>query len=189
MNVTITEDRLLSRGPAALEMMARLSTRSAGWKTTTTTNERIIALHGGNPVGAYRDWRFSTVVSWLNGNYFEQWFLTDPPRSHRLWYLRRAYLHLYTLNRSEQTEREFLALHCDPNEAETESHWRYKRGPHLHVKCAPFPFPKAHLALNLGELDQVLSSPDSISAAMAAGITLIRERVIDLYETEGVRPQ
>jgi hypothetical protein len=56
---------------------------------------------------------------------------------------------------------------------------RYKKGPHLHIKAAEDPLPHAHFALNLGHLNDVLASVESLSDAMKDGILMLREEVLD----------
>jgi hypothetical protein len=58
---------------------------------------------------------------------------------------------------------------------------RYKKGPHLHIKAATDPLPHAHFALNLGHLDAVLESIESLSEALRCGILMIKEEVLDRY--------
>lgn len=56
---------------------------------------------------------------------------------------------------------------------------RYKKGPHLHIKAAVDPLPHAHFALNLGHLNDVLTSVESLSEAMKDGILMLKEEVLD----------
>jgi hypothetical protein len=56
---------------------------------------------------------------------------------------------------------------------------KYKKGPHLHIKAAEDPLPHAHFALNLGHLDAVLDSVESLTEAMRFGILMLKEEVLD----------
>lgn len=57
---------------------------------------------------------------------------------------------------------------------------KYKKGPHLHIKAADDPLPHAHFALNLGHLDAVLISIETLSEAMRDGILMLKEEVLDI---------
>lgn len=61
---------------------------------------------------------------------------------------------------------------------------KYKKGPHLHIKAADDPLPHAHLALNLGHLDAVLESIETLSEAMRCAIFMLKEEVLDTLLTQ-----
>ncbi|HEY0556722.1 MAG TPA: hypothetical protein VGG20_20870 [Thermoanaerobaculia bacterium] len=109
--------------------------------------------------------------------YFEAWKSVEDSG---LWTLFQAYFSLYQTVRSAHSEREILAIHCDPLEEARAPHALYKQGPHLHVKLAEDPIPHAHFALNRGHLPDVLSSVGSISSAMEMALIMVREQVLDL---------
>jgi hypothetical protein len=50
----------------------------------------------------------------------------------------------------------------------------------LHIKAANEPLPHAHIALNLGHLDAVLTSIDTLSDAMKTAISMLKEEVLDI---------
>lgn len=181
MNVVLSTRELPKRGPSGRAMLRTISDADVAWQRRASPTEFVVAFHGGAPTGDYRDWRFRTVAPWLRASYFERW-VADSAQADA-WYLNRAYLHLYRVG-APREETEFLALHCDPNEPPDAAHAKYKRGPHLHIKVAENPFPKAHIALNLSDLASVLSSVESLTDALGLAVLLIRERVIDLYLRE-----
>jgi hypothetical protein len=149
------------------------------------------SFSGSQPSSDFvRDWRFATPVAGLWGSYFERWIPADTKEKY--YYLDRAYLHLYWLAGAQDvSEREILALHCDPNEPEEPAnhpglkHSRYKRGPHIHVSTAEQPMPHSHIALNLGHLPEVLASFENLTVAIRSAIQILNEQVIALYRAEG----
>src|SRR5579884_608446 len=151
--------------------------RPAWDRSNITSREYIIAAYDGTrPTSEYRDWRFSTFVPNFRAMYFEMWKRSVDNEEY--WYLDRAYLSIYQIiNRSES---EFLCLHCDPNIA-NDTKEKYKKGPHLHIKAANEPLPHAHFALNLGHLEAVLTSIDTLSEAMISAISMLKEEVLDSF--------
>jgi len=61
---------------------------------------------------------------------------------------------------------------------------KYKKGPHLHIKAADNPIPHAHFALNLGHLDAVLETIESLSEAMSYGLLMLKEEVLDRFSPQ-----
>lgn len=145
----------------------------------------IVAYSGSRPDTAPTDWKFTTCVHGIRGSYHERWLPADEKR--KRFYLDRAYLHLYRQPRLQDEEWELLALHCDPNEPDDVgllTHAVYKRGPHIHVTAAEQPLPHSHFALNRSHLSDVLSSCESLSAAVQSGIIMIRDQVLDVLEAQ-----
>lgn len=138
---------------------------------------KILAAHGGvNIETPFSEWRFQSFAIDIRCQYFELW---KPKEVGRLWYLDKAYLNVFSINRSERKLEELLCLHCDPCDDSSEPLCFYKRGPHLHVKKAMPPIPKSHLALNRGHLDKVLSSIGELTKALKHSILMIRHEILD----------
>jgi hypothetical protein len=78
-------------------------------------------------------------------------------------------------------EEQVLALHCDPNEEESNKHFRYKAGPHIHMSTAEYPLDRTHIALNASNLSDVLRSVQEITVAFSAAVKLVDEQVLGLY--------
>ncbi len=79
-------------------------------------------------------------------------------------------------------------MHCDPNEPDDSGllkHAIYKRGPHIHVTAADQPLPHSHIALNVTQIDNVLSSFENLSAAFGSGVVMIRDQVLDVLDARG----
>lgn len=182
--------KLSARGQRISEMLLPITgSPRLAYSLVPQRNEIVIAVHSGSrPVTDPREWRFTTPVLRMRGAYFERWVPNTEKRKD--YHLLQAYLHLYWRERGEHRdqESEILALHCDPNEPNDEgltNHARYKRGPHIHVVAARQPLPHAHFALNAGHLSEVLASLERLSAAVASGVNLIRDQVLDLYDAGG----
>ena len=147
-------------------------------------SEFMIAVHSGpRPDLGPADWRFTTIVRGVRAGYYERWIASDEKR--KKYYLDRSYLHLYRSGTDELSEREILALHCDPNEPDDTGelkHAIYKRGPHVHVTAFDQPLPHSHFAHNLGELDSILGSMLSLHRAVSTGIVMLRDQVLDVLE-------
>ena len=108
-------------------------------------------------------------------SYHEQWDEISPNR----FCLNRAYLTIFQFHLVGSLETEYLCLHCDPNEPDG-PHRTYKQGPHFHIKGgSPDPIPHAHIALNRLHLKEVLSSISSISHALEAAITMLKEQILE----------
>lgn len=124
------------------------------------------------------EWRFTTRIPKVRACYYERWLPTDYRQ--KSLYLERAYLHLFVRG-TERTEKQILALHCDPNEAESEKHFRYKAGPHLHVSTAEAPLHRSHIALNVNNLEEILRSAATITTAFSHALQMIDEQVLELF--------
>jgi len=188
---------LQSRGNDIRNMLSPISaaSRAGGpaWQPRSGSSEFVIGMHDGSPSGSdYREWTFATIRPDVRAQYFERW-LKFEERGREHWYLERAYLNIYKVRRASPDLSEFLCLHCDPvataDEAENETQREslekqahYKRHPHLHIIAAETPFPHAHIALQVGFLDQVLGSTESLTKAMGCAVQLIRDEIFDAMD-------
>jgi hypothetical protein len=141
----------------------------------------LAAYSGGRTPQHHHEWRFNTRVDGIRGGYYERWQPVDSTR--RRYCFERGYLHLFRRvgPARESTEKQVLALHCDPNEERDAPHALYKIGPHLHVSAAEPPLNAAHIALNYSHLDEVLGSFERLSVAFSNSITMVNEQVLKLY--------
>ena len=170
-------DGLGPRGKKIQTILRPISHQRQGpaWFPRSSSREYIIGTYDGTrPTAEYRDWRFSTFVRNFRAMYFEIWKRST--ENDQYWYLDRAYLSIYQI--IDRNESEFLCLHCDPNIANDVKE-KYKKGPHLHIKAANEPLPHAHIVLNLGHLDAVLTSIDTLSVAIDTAISMPKEEVLD----------
>lgn len=124
----------------------------------------------------FKNWRFATFHSNFRALYYETWLPTDLNKPD-LWYLTKAYLNIYLLDRARREEKEYICLHSDP-EATGDSRSYYKASPHLHIKMAADPIPKAHIALANYHLEQILTSEKDFFQVMSWGVELICNEIL-----------
>jgi hypothetical protein len=173
-------EELEHRGEYVRQLLKPIAKHPGGpaWQRKSGVSEFIIGTHDGSPTRSdYRDWRFKTVVPNFQAMYFELWRRSES-RQKEFWYLYRAYLSIYQIDHGQQKETEFLCLHCDPNEPDN-AHAIYKRGPHLHINVANHPIPHAHIALNRGHLNEILSSVDTLTTAMEWAVQMLKVEILD----------
>ena len=142
----------------------------------TVAGAWILGTHDGSPsLSGHRDWRFATPAAHHYAMYYEVWRRVD----RKNFGMQCAYLNIYRRDvRGDETE--LLCLHCDPGEASTSPHAAYKRGPHLHLSIAGDPVKRAHLALHVGRVEEVLADRERLYAALGDAVQMIRDEVIDI---------
>lgn len=140
---------------------------------------KIIGAHsrGQDKKSDFRQGRFRIFATPVYCQYYELWKSQDDGR---FWYLYRAYLNFFRMERSKRLLEEFISIHCDPEDDSEEPTCTYKRGPHLHVKKAIDPIPRCHFPLNLNHLEKVLSSRHSLTNAIKQAIQVICDEVIKM---------
>lgn len=161
-----------------LRPLSRIPSGPACARRGGSTGEIIICAHEGSIIKSnFADWRFATTTPGFWANYYEIWSPFDKAR--RRFCLEKAYLTIY------KEDKEYICLHCDPNRTEVEKSGKatYQKGPHLHVKCAETPIPKAHLALTGVYLDQTLADAANLTKALEWSIQMIRDEVLDRVDT------
>ena len=175
----LAEKQLVSRPVAIRRMLKPLrgSTEVAcDFARTPGVGTRVIAAHDGGVLANahYRDWRFRTRCGLIHAQYHEVW----RDRGSGLEFSwERGYLHLYR-RESPAELKPIVALHCDPLDESG-----YKRGPHVHVIASEQPLPHCHFALNLGELEEVLASAPSLTAALGRAVRLLNDEVVEAHVT------
>lgn len=144
------------------------------------TRERRIAYaaHGGSPPGDIRLWRFPTFHHDFFASYIEVWHPVDQPEGD--YFLNSIALTLFRVYRPGREEREFIALHCEPNEEPGPAAAQniYKRSPHIHVEAAENPIPKSHLTLAHPFLAEVLASEVALFRTIGLAIEMLRDEVL-----------
>lgn len=188
---------LTSRGNDVRTMLVPIAAANQvggpAWEFKSGSSVVVIGTHDGSPAGSdYRHWTFSTVRPDVRAQYFERW-LKFEERGQELWFLERAYLNIFKVDRTTRGLDEILCLHCDPDDAPDENlkdedldkyqkllkQSYYKKHPHLHVVAADAPFPHAHLALHVGFMEQVLSSAGALSEVFRHAVQMIKDEVLD----------
>ena len=178
--VCLSKAELHDRGPLIWGLVKTLVRKPTDvFPIAKTQTEKLVwavQKSYSNPQGSYKDWRFPTNVDGILANYFEEW-TRDYEGGQEFWYLELAYLHLYRTDAVNKTAPEYILLHCEPNW--NEEHAIYKQSPHIHIEDAPHPWPKAHIALNVGYLGQVLRDASSLTKALEVAVIMLKNQVLD----------
>lgn len=122
------------------------------------------------------DYFFRTNSSKIRASYYEIW----EPLIKGDYFLTKAYFHLYRTDNEYLTKREdgeYILLHCDPNDED--EHGDYKRSPHIHIENADYPINKAHIALNLSNINQILASRTELNKALKTAILMLKKQILD----------
>lgn len=125
-----------------------------------------------------KDYDFQTTSKNFKASYFEVWVKHEKND----YFLSKAYFHLYRTDneylKSIREDGEYVLLHCDPND--NDEHGDYKRSPHVHIENAEYPINKAHIALNLSNITQILESRLELNKALKSAILMLKEQIIDM---------
>lgn len=176
MAIYCNEQQLIERANKITILLSPLlpkGRRIAATRYPRGRQEFIIGAHQfkiekSSSMPDFRLWYFNTTNDNFSGNYFEQWNLI----SSNNWIMKSAYLNfLYK-------EENILSLHCDPDEEIASAHYKYKRGPHLHITDKHGVFSDAHIALNLSNIDQVVNSLEDLETAFGNAVLMIKEQFI-----------
>lgn len=174
----LSEEELARRGPRVQQLLRPISPWSTGpaWtRVRVGTSRVIIGTHDeARPSSYYRDWRFTIDAKKHHGMYFEAWRIETRNR----FVLDQAYLNIY--ERTGNVEKEIVCLHCDPSLLPNADHAKYKRGPHIHMSVAGFPYDSAHIALQGPDVVPVLKSTEALHSALEWGVEMIHDEIISL---------
>lgn len=141
----------------------------------------IIAVSDTTETGTdFSTWRFKTYIPQFHAMYYESWI----PFEDEIYFLQRAYFHLYKTKQYKLEEEEYILLHCDVSEPDDSNHSKYKQSPHLHIKSAEQPLPHAHIALNNCDLQFTLSSLDNLNNALRKSIEMIDDQVLFQFASQ-----
>jgi hypothetical protein len=122
------------------------------------------------------DYNFRTHSPKLKASYYEIW----NPLNKGNYYLSKAYFHLYRIDNEyleKRNDGEYVLLHCDPND--NDEHGNYKRSPHIHIENANYPINKAHIALNLSDIEEILESRLKLNKALKNAILMLKKQIVD----------
>lgn len=182
MRCTLNTDKFGPRAQIITKLLRPIvpKGRSLSCRPRLLNRQMVLSAYlGSEPIDTSPDlWRFSTRISRIRASYYERWISVDYRQ--QAFFLDRAYLHLY-LRSDAITEREIVALHCDPNEAQSGRHFRYKAGPHIHMSTAQDPLHHSHIALNNESFPKVLSSVANLTVAIEMAVALVDDQVLGLY--------
>ncbi len=125
------------------------------------------------------DPRVPTKIGRLFFNYHETWIPTD---SGNEYLLDRAYLHIHLQKLREDQSKQVLSLHCDPCLSSSAEHYRYKRGPHIHVEGANPSLDHAHVSLCLGDKQLGGDNLNEITNVFMDSVKMIKDELFPCWE-------
>jgi len=180
--ITILADKITSRHDKIRKLLRPLrpSNRDVGCNIKEGKDDggRVVAAHDGGGISSTQKWIFRTFVADVWAEYYELWL---PSGNSKRLALQKAYLHLYRPDEKRGSLKEFVCVHCDPQEDENSPGGRYKKGPHLHIRAADKPLPKSHFPLNLGHLNEILESVDALTMAMGDAVQVLADEVLNKF--------
>jgi hypothetical protein len=110
-------------------------------------------------------------------NYYETW----RPRANSGEYsLDKAYMHIHSVFSSEA--KQIFSLHCDPCLHPSERHFRYKRGPHVHIEGAVPDVSRGHISLCLAHKDLGGTDILSLTSSLAEAVNMIASELLPCWE-------
>lgn len=129
----------------------------------------ILSAYSGSLLKlTHTDMRFKTTSDGHKGCYYEVWVLNQSN-----WALKCAYLQIL------ENDKEILSLHCDPLEPKTSKSYKYKCGPHIHIKHpSDEKISNAHISLNLSNFENVVSSLENFDSTFAMAIKMVQEEFL-----------
>jgi len=180
--ICLPTNELTSRIPTVQALLSPLRKQGkpvgCGFDRGLYQGSKVLGAHDALGAGVtYKDWLFRSYVHSIFCQYFEIW---QPFQGGKSVCLSRAYLSLHSLDRDglSTTRREILSVHCDPQMDLDKLPSRYKCGPHLHVKATESRISRCHFPLNLGHLDAVLASAESLTDAIGDAIEVVTNEVL-----------
>jgi len=118
-----------------------------------------------------------TRVPKLLMNYYESW--RQEGQADR-YCLDRAYMHIHLALRNNP--QQLLSLHCDPSLRRSEAHFRYKRGPHVHIEGANPSVSHAHISLCISDEQLGGTDLDAITNTFGAAVRMIAAELFPCWE-------
>ena len=180
--ISLSIQDLKSRGLQVAQILNPLVESENGpkWDFRSKTSQVTIIAHGGKSSRLYRsrvkDSKFQTACRDCVAGYMEVWRRSS--EDDRIYLLALAYLDISVRNENTKGFDEIICLHADPDANEDDESYLYKRGPHIHVSAATDPIPKSHIALELSNNDQILTSLDYFNTVFARSVTMIRDEIL-----------
>lgn len=184
MNLLTNSDELFSsRAKEIKQLLKPLSNNRQLWINSLPNQGSQIFTVSDVVQGFATDFsthRFQTVSEQVTAAYFEVWLPSD--RSHKNYYLKNSYLHLYCQEPEYLFRRpngELLLIHTDPNIASNEPHYYYKIRTHLHFQDMPYDLNHAHIALDLN-VENLYDSRDNFNRRLSRSFLMIKEQILDV---------
>jgi hypothetical protein len=158
--------------------LAPLSLRSAVDATSVSKRNSwvVAAFLGTQPLEDYTDWLFPTKIDRFMATYHEVWQATID--TDETYYLEQLQFHLYCIRSHLELPTPVLALHSEPVLDSDRFDQEYSLGPHLHITHAAYPLRRAHLALEMRGLLDVLSSVSELNLSLLRCLTMINGEIL-----------
>ncbi len=131
-----------------------------------STVRYAIGVHTGSSNDNLTDLRFDTASDNYVAKYFEVWHKLKQDR----WGLFQAYLQIY---KADNPEFEVLALHCDPLEDDSQTHFLNKRVPHIHLSWLGDPLSHSHIPLDRSYTKNVLGNVENLTSSYKNAIDVV----------------
>lgn len=110
-------------------------------------------------------------------NYYESW--RELGRGDE-YYLDRAYMHFHLTSGPKPIQ--VFSLHCDPSLKEGDVHFRYKRGPHIHVDGAKPDVSRAHISLCLMDTAKGGADLKTLMANFGEAVQMVAREIFPCWE-------
>jgi hypothetical protein len=119
----------------------------------------------------------STRVPKLLMNYYESWKHGGVGGEY---HLDRAYMHFHLALRP--SPQQLFSLHCDPSLRPTEAHFKYKRGPHVHIEGVSPSLSHAHISLCISDQDLGGTDLSGMMSSFGAAVRMIATELFPCWE-------
>jgi hypothetical protein len=142
-----------------------------------------ILPHGmaATPAVNPEDPRVPSRLTGLFLNYYETWRAAD--RDVDLFHLHQAYMHVHIKTGGTARDRQVLSLHCDPSMPESEAHFAYKRGPHVHVEGAEPRIDRAHISLCVADPARGGDNISALTEHLRASVRMVAAELFPCWES------
>jgi hypothetical protein len=181
VNILINDRELLERRNVIRQFLRPIANnRGIACGSVNVGASRVLAAHDGIQLArSYRDWRFRTASRDIQCQYFELWTAVT---SGREWFLDRAYLHVFLINRQSRQEEELIAVHADPNNTDAMPLQAIRKAPHLHVTQVETWLQRSHFSLTAGYVDRAVRSVTEFTRVFTEAVKIVRWEVINRAE-------
>jgi hypothetical protein len=110
-------------------------------------------------------------------NYYETWRPTD---QEEFYCLDRIYMHFHLAD--EMKPQQLFSLHCDPCLKDSDVHFRYKRGPHVHIEGARPDLGRAHISLCLTDPSGGGADMQTLTASFTEAVRMVTQEIFPCWE-------
>ena len=168
--IIVAENEVLRRQSVIATVLSPLTGRQRAAIAFTYKGESVFVTAGAVPGETRVDEIFvGTKTPEIFFNYHEIW--QREPKSQLA--LARCYFYLVQVNKFDESRIELLAVHFDADVPNTGKHFRFRRGPHMHIVAGNHPFRRSHIALCLQNLDETCSDLAVLTTALSDIVEMV----------------